>query len=454
MIVVLRSRQNAEGAFGLWAANSHVVDYASVYAMHFLIEARERGRAVPADMLVSGNNWLRSLAASEGRSLADERTRAYAIYVLTRQGVVTTNFAAALQKRLEANHAKTYGQDIAAAYLAASYQLMKQQRLAERLIGNLTFGAMTGFETYYDPMGRDAQILFLLAKHFPERLPNLKPDTLETLIKPINHGNYNTYSSAQAILALDAYARVAEKSAFSNLTASEVLRDGTTRALTLPPTLMPRASFTPNAAKLRFGNKGELNAYWIVEQSGFDRGLPDKEIKEGFEVLREYVDADGKPVKAVKVGDEIEVRLKFRAINRSAIDNVALVDLLPGGFDLVVNPRPATPAPRNEAASARPSGNEKEEEGDEPEEAPEKANGNWRPSFGTARSTWAPEFADVREDRVVLYGSVGDGFQEFVYRIKATNIGTFTVPPAYGESMYERNVRARSLGAKITVEKR
>ena len=46
------------------------------------------------------------------QALAEERTRAYAIYLLTRQGIVTTNFAAAVQKRLEANHAKTYAQDI------------------------------------------------------------------------------------------------------------------------------------------------------------------------------------------------------------------------------------------------------------------------------------------------------------------------------------------------------
>lgn len=94
-----------------------------------------------------------------------------------------------------------------------------------------------------------------LARHFPERLGKLKPDTLEALVKPINNGYYNTYSSAQAILALDAYVRAAEKLPFSSLTVSEVLRDGTTRALTLPPTLMPRGSFTPNAAKLQFGNK-------------------------------------------------------------------------------------------------------------------------------------------------------------------------------------------------------
>jgi len=406
LITVLRARQNAEGAFGLWAANEHVVDYVSVYALHFLIEARERRRPVPADLLTNGNNWLKSLAASEGGSLADERVRAYAIYVLTRQGVVTSNFAAAVQQRLETNHAKTYTQDIAVAYLAASYQLMKQQRLAESLIGGMRFSASAGVasETYFDSMSRDASLLFLLARHFPERLGRLNPEMLESLVKAIAGRNYNTHSSAQTILALDAYAQVAEKLPPSSFTVTEFSRDGAARSLTLPPVLIPSADFTPAAGRLRFTSNAALNAYWMVEQSGFDRNPPAREIKEGLEVLREYVGPN-----PIRIGDEIEVRLRFRAIGHTQIDNVALVDLLPGGFDMAPNGR---------------------------------------------RSAWLAESVDVRDDRVVVYGTVRNEFQEYVYRIKATNAGTFTVPPAYAESMYQPGIRARSLGSKVTVEGR
>ena len=133
LLGVLRSRQNAEGGYGLWASNHHVVDYVSVYAQHFIVEAKEHGYPVPADMVRSGNNYLRQLAASEGNSLYEERARAYAIYVLTRQSEVTATLAASLQKRLEDKYAKTWEQDIAAAYLAASYQLMKQEGLAWKL---------------------------------------------------------------------------------------------------------------------------------------------------------------------------------------------------------------------------------------------------------------------------------------------------------------------------------
>ena len=440
LIQVLRGRQNGEGAFGLWAANAHVVDTVSVYAMHFLIEARERGRAVPQDIIVSGNNYLRSIASNDGGTLADERTRAYAIYLLTRQGIVTTNFAAALQKRLEANHAKTYAQDIATAYLAASYQLMKQQRLADQLIAGAGFGTpATQMDAYSDLLSRDAQLLYLLARHFPERLPNIKPEAISGMVKEISGGSYNTHSSGRTILAFDAFASAAEKLPAGTLAVSEVLRNNTARPVAMPPGLIPRASFSVDAAKLQFSNKADLPAYYVVEQTGFDRNLPDTEIKKGFEILREYVDAKGNPVKSVKVGDEIEVRLKFRAIGREGIDNAALVDLLPGGFDLVLNPPPAQP-----------------KEGDG-EARNENENRKWRAPIGVQgmqRPMWQPDYADLREDRVVLYGMVSKDIQEFAYRIKATNTGTFVVPPAYGESMYDRSVQARSLGGKIVVEKR
>ncbi|PYA58794.1 hypothetical protein DMW51_22245, partial [Serratia marcescens] len=57
-----------------------------------------------------------------------------------------------------------------------------------------------------------------------------------------------------------------------------------------------------------------------------------------------------------------------------------------------------------------------------------------------------PDYSDIREDRVIIYGSAGTEVQEFVYQIKATNTGSFIVPPAYGEAMYDREVQAMSAG--------
>jgi len=52
----------------------------------------------------------------------------------------------------------------------------------------------------------------------------------------------------------------------------------------------------------------------------------------------------------------------------------------------------------------------------------------------------------------VIYGTATKDVKEFVYRIKASNAGKFLVPPAFGESMYDRRIQARSPGgAMLTV---
>ena len=61
------------------------------------------------------------------------------------------------------------------------------------------------------------------------------------------------------------------------------------------------------------------------------------------------------------------------------------------------------------------------------------------------------QYADIREDRVVFYGSVGKDLVELSYQARATNIGEFVVPPAYGEAMYDRRVFARSAASKLQI---
>ena len=94
LLQVLRTRQNAEGAVGLWQATVEADDYASVYALHWMIEAREQGLPIPLDMLQRGQVWLQGYAASPvpangSAGLAGLRNRAYATYLLTRPGMVT-----------------------------------------------------------------------------------------------------------------------------------------------------------------------------------------------------------------------------------------------------------------------------------------------------------------------------------------------------------------------------
>ncbi len=443
MIDELRARQIGDGSFRYWAGGVETVDFVSVYALHVLLEASERGEAVPADLLASGKPYLFRLARRDGDNLADERTSAYAIYLLARQGVVVSNEAAALQQRLASRYPKEWRQDIVAAYLASAYQLMKQEGAANQAIAKVAFGATTDVDRWHGPMASDAMLLYLLARHFPNRLARLPDTVLDTLVTRVKNGDYDSLSAATTILALDAYATAVAADGAPKLAIEATLADKSVRPLSLPAGLFPKASFPAETRSLNFTSDAAVRSYYLVNQSGFDRTPPTQISSQGLEITREFLTADGKPADKVKVGDELIVHLKFRAIGRPLIEDAVLVDLLPGGFDLVV---PNGPAPEQPLLAASP--------GSDSADGEDEAGGSrgclclWLVS----RPPNFPDYADLREDRVILYGQATDKIQEFSYRIKATNAGSYVVPASYGESMYDPSIRARSAAGHLVVD--
>ena len=446
---MLRSRQNEEGAYGLWAANTHVDDYVSVYAQHFLLDAKEHGFPVPPEVLSQGAGYLQRLAGSEGASLFDERTRAYAIYLLTRHGVVTSGYAMSLERRVQTNYADAWRPDLTGAFLAATYQLLHQDGHANSLIAASRFGGQrpADYQFYDDGLTHDAMLLYLLARHFPARLGGIKAQAIDAIVTPVEHGAYNSLSSAYTIMGLDAYVEATGPVVGGRFTLTETLKDGSRRVLPLPAGTFPLADVSAAAAQVGYASDAPVNAFYLLSQAGFDRRIPDSAFSRDLEVLREYTDKNGKPVTDVTLGDEFQVHLRFRALGARPVASVALVDLLPGGFEVVEQAR-ATVAP------ARRINNEGEAQGEvEGVEGRAGAASQWTPTFGQAVGSWVPDYAEVREDRVNVYGLADASAREFVYTVKATASGSFAVPPAYGEGMYDRGVRAWSPPGRIVVRR-
>jgi uncharacterized protein YfaS (alpha-2-macroglobulin family) len=446
LMSMLRSRQHLEGGFVLWGGHHEVNDFITDYAVHVMIEARERGFGVPEDMLKNATTSLRQIASGDGRNLADERNRAYAIYLLTRLDQVTTNYLTALQQRMEQRAPRTWKQDLAAAYMASSYQIMKQDKLADAMIGRLSLG-LRGVEErkrlgseyapvwspYYNDAVRDAQIIYLLAQHFPKRAAQLTPESLSSLVYALRKGHYHSLSSSYMLLAFDRIEKYLQAEKTASLRILQFAADNRAQTLAGPVVKINRTEVLPSAARLQFVNEAKFPGYYVLNQTGFDRALPANIISSGFEIVREFVDASGKPLQRIKQGDEFDVVLRVRAIDRDAATNVAIVDLLPGGFEVILQPPAQSESDSGELRSGQ--------------------RYQWRSRLGTEKSTWMTEYTDVREDRVLLFGNLTRDVSTFVYRVKATASGTFTVPPPFGEGMYDRTLVAQGLAARIVVEK-
>jgi len=412
---ILRRRQNDQGAFGYWAPETdEKISFNSVYAMDFLSTAKAAGFAPPADMFASGLRYLQKMVGREPSTLADARTVAYGIYVLTREGVVTTNYILNLRDYLEQHQADVWENDITGVYLAGALKLLHKDEDAEDLIAayKIDKRSTREYDDFCQPLGSNAQYIAILAHAFPERLKKISAEEFEQVLQPIGRSEFNTLSAAYAVSALKSYSHmIANK--LPDLSITEIHRDKREVALTSGAKLLQRAVFSKDAIALRFKTAGMLNgpgAFFQVVEAGFDRHVPAQPVTAGLEVHRELLDKNDKPVTQTKLGEPIHVRLYVRTVRDEPVTNVAIVDLLPGGFEIV--------------------------------------GSSLQPGVSTISGV---DYVDVREDRAVFYATVSSSALEINYQIKSSNRGEFTVPPIFAESMYERNVKGRGVGGKISV---
>jgi len=436
---VLHSRTNDQGGVGLWSSSPETAEFATVYAAHFLVEAKERGQKIPAELLGTLNGWLARFASTPASTLPDGRLRAYAVYLLVRQGIKPAAAISNVEQELTRRYPQTWPTDLAAAYLASTYRLMQRTADADRIMRNVPWSPQKrdiGDEIYYDAVVHDAQLLYLMARHFPNLVGDAPPVALETMSVAASGNRASSLSAAYTLLALDAYAKTA--AATATLGISEVAKDGRERALTLPSTSMPKVAVSDTASKVRFSKSGAPIAYSVLNESGFDRTPPAAEITDGLEIFREFLDAKGAPTTRVTVGEEFFVRLRVRATRRDRQPQIAIVDLLPGGVEPVIELQPTADSstPDADPALRRRAG----------------AVGSL-PVGVPGKSDWSPSHIDVRDDRLVLYGDATKDAGTFVYRVRATNAGVFQTPPAFAEGMYNRSVVGLSRAGRLEIVK-
>ncbi len=347
----------------------------------------------------------------------DARLQSAAIYLLTRNGEVTTNQVLNLRDTLDKSFKSQWQSDLTAVYVASTYEMLKQQKEARALLDTHTAAVKkaaapaSGYFYYQTPQLWRSQEFALMCRHFPDIAGNYGYDDLKPITDPITLGQFNTITAAHSILALKAYSQLAKKSDVKLSIAELPRAEGRQPHLLVPASSgLLSVPFGVDAGGLRFelenGGTADLGAFYQVTEAGFDKGMPQNKVTDGLEVFRELVDAQGKPVTKLRVGDGATLRVQIRNISPQVQYNVAVLDLLPGGFE--VEPDALKPG-RNTVPGA--------------------------------------DFTEVREDRNIFYCSLEKGeTKTFAYRVKPVAAGTFTIPPVFAESMYDRGINGKSAG--------
>ncbi len=417
----LATRQTGDGGFGYWTARDGVegFDFITIYVAHFLTEARTSGYAVPEPLMAGALRRLKIMAALKVTTRGEADIQAAAIYLLTRSGEVTTNYALNLSDTLQQLAKDEWQRDLSAAWLAATWSLLKKEKEAQALIAQHVAARakkhlFAATEFFYDsPLSDAAQSLTVLCRHFPKVAGTLGYDDLKPLTEGITEGRFNTLSASWSIMALKSYAGLVKQSGIK--LGLEQLIGGKYASIAEPRAALLSAHFAPEAKGVRFlltrpKDAPDIGAWYQTIETGYGKALPAKPETSGLEVFREFLNEQGRVVTSAKVGETLTLRLRVRNVNAKAQSHLALVDLLPGGFD--------------------------------------NAPGALQPGLGALGA----EYVDVREDRNLVFTSLGAGAShDFTWRVRPTCAGTFIVPPAFGEAMYDRAIHGSGATGKFTV---
>jgi len=408
---IIQSRQEGNGQIQLFPGSQNDKPFISLYALHFLQEAKERGFSVSHTVLRKVGHYV----LENFEQFSSLREQAYGIYLLSRLGIVTTPYlkkidgAVADMLKLYSSKKVPLGVDLTLAYLAATYKLLKNEKLAHRYIKmvNLHRPEADSAYAYYSLPQSRAQILYLLAKHFPAMAKNITGDTIGQIFKDIKH--LNTLNSSYLLLALDAWEKQFISQKLTDQVEIQQMLNGKWLVLDGKKLTGESFSFAKKAQKLKLINKSDWPLFFTYHFSGFDISKVAKSSK-GIEIYKEILGEDGKITDRVKQGEKITVQLTFRSTSEKLLDNLVVVDLFPAGFVAVLD-----------------------EKG--------KAQGE----------NFIPSYADTREDRVLVYTAANNQTRKITYQLKATNIGTYSLPGAFVEDMYNLENHASSAEGTIQI---
>lgn len=419
------SMQTAAGGFSYWPGGRQPNAWGTAYATHFLIEAVEAGHAVPSESLEAALKWMEGQVDGGG-----DAARPYTHYVLARAGRGRKAQAAdALSAFPEG--ALSGGAQESQYLLQAALWLGGDRRFEVALrspdLPVLTDERAGGWDWYSDRRRRGL-MLNVMVDLFgaDDSVDGLARDVAESL-RGMTSRSYTTQELAWGVSGLGRWARAAADAGVApTLTAA---------GRPLPPAL--EGVGAERSWILRDGGglvEPELkwagdpaNPLWLVVSSrGVLSGRPAPTGGNGLALTRTWQRSGGRPLlgSAGKVapsalGDILYTTVHLTNRTRKTIDNVALVDRVPAGWE-IENPR---------------------------------IGGRGLPDWLELDTRWKADHLNVRDDRVEVFGSIEPGRTvSFSYAVRAVTAGSFAVPPVEAEAMYDPRLWARESGQTVVVE--
>jgi len=412
----LGTMQTYNGSFSMWPYGSTTAEWGTVYATHFLVEAKRAGHDVPQPMLDRALAYLATDAKAKSDYDTVELERVvYSLYVLARAGKADIGTMDYLRE-----HQLSRLQSHSRALLAAAYAATGNPKMIDSLVANIQDAddveRQTGYN--YDSAIRNrAMLLLALLDTNPSdaRIPGLVERlTREIAVNPW----WSTQECAFTLIALGQL--VHDQHAIAPYQGSVIVDGKSIGDFTSKTTAFRHIKGRNIEVKMR-GTYNAGAAYYSMTTSGVHTPQSFHASNNGIAITRELLTRDGVPVgtDGVKQGDLLVCKTTIESTN-GAMNNVVLQNLIPSGLE-VENPRL-----KSSETFTWITG-----------EMSECTN------------------VDIRDDQVIQFVELpSSGKLTFYTLLRAVTPGIFQQPPAFAEAMYARMNHAVGERGVLTVKQR
>lgn len=405
----LANFQTTSGGLSYWPGERKEDAWGTNYAGHFMLEAKQKGYALPITFM---SGWLKFQKKEakqwrhNGTAYNTSLIQAYRLYTLALAGQPEL---AAMNRLRESDKLS----NDAKWRLAAAYALAGKKKVAEEIVktANVNFQPKEyDYHTYGSPFRNKAMALeTMVAIGDPKQR-----DIAISVAKELSSQRwYSTQETAYALLAMG---KMVQKNGGKSLEVS-FTNNGKTSSVTTDRALSQReipAKIGSNSVTIS-NKKGNVVYVTLSQKGKFPLGEETTDSR-NLTLKTKYVDGEGKKlnISQLSQGTEITATVTVTNISNDGVDNVALSQIFPSGWEIV-----------NTSFTALGGG----------------ASSNSR-------------YTDIRDDRVNFYFDIAaKKSKTFTVKLNASYLGTYYLPGAQTEAMYDNNYYARNKGQWVVVEK-
>jgi len=414
----LKLMQLYNGGLTYWSGSGEESWWGTVYATHFLIEAKKLGYDVDEsflnlmlsylEMKLKEKSTITYYYNSTMKKEIAPKSVAYSLFVLA----VANKPNKTMMNYYKSN--KTLLSLDSKYLLAASYALIGDKVSYLDLLP-LEFSGEVSVPIYnedlYSPIRDEAISLYALLEADSEN--QQIAIIAKHLSEKMSAASYmSTQERVYGFLAMGKIAKLAEA---SNISAT-IKADGKEIAKYNNTLLtLKTKDLTSNIFDIITTGVGKLYYFWEAEGISTD-GSYNEEDKY-LQARRYFYTPEGEAITNNKFeqGDLVLVRVTIKGSSTTVIDNVVVTDILPAGFEI------------------------------------ETAQVSTIPGVEIPVESSYPQYLDVRDDRISFFGSVDATEKSYYYLVRAVTKGTFIMGPVSADAMYNGEYHSYNGGGKIVI---